>query len=439
VKELTIIAGRGAGKDSIASALATHAAISFDPKGRLRPGEKAHVIAIACDRDQARIVFDFIKGYFEEVPALKEMVVDINAESIELTNRVVIEVHSNSYRSVRGRSILCAILDEVALFRSDDSANPDSEVHAAIVPGLRRVQNSMMIMISSAYRRTGLLYERFADYYGKNDDDRLVIKATTLQLNPTADAKEIAKDILTDPARFNAEYNSEWRDDLSTFISRELLDACTDFGVHVRPPQREIIYSAFADPSGGRNDSFTCAIGHSENDIAILDCVIEIKAPFNPEDAVKHISDVLRSYEISKVTGDHYAEEWVVSAFARHGIVYEKSERDRSKIYIDTLPLFTAGRCRLIEQQRMYAQFVGLERRAMPSGNDKVNHAKNAHDDVCNSVAGVLVLIAEPTGAEQWSRFNANAGALGVGVGNALPTSAVAFAAEYNRRWGNVF
>ena len=109
VKELVCAIGRGGGKDACASLIATHAAASFDPKGKLRPGEKAVVMCLACDRAQAAIVFNYIRANFEEVPALKKMVKAITAETIELTNRIVVEVHTNNYRSVRSRSLLCVI------------------------------------------------------------------------------------------------------------------------------------------------------------------------------------------------------------------------------------------------------------------------------------------------------------------------------------------
>ena len=55
IEELICIVGRGGGKDSFASLIATVAAVNFDPDGRLRPGEQAHVMCLACDRDQAGI------------------------------------------------------------------------------------------------------------------------------------------------------------------------------------------------------------------------------------------------------------------------------------------------------------------------------------------------------------------------------------------------
>jgi hypothetical protein len=41
----------------------------------------------------------------------------------------------------------------------------------------------------------------------------------------------------------------------------------------------------------------------------VLDCLIEIKPPFNPIEAVSQIAGVLRSYNLSEVTGDAYAAD----------------------------------------------------------------------------------------------------------------------------------
>jgi hypothetical protein len=394
VRELIITAGRGAGKDAVASLDVSHAAISFDPRGKVRPGENVYVMAIACDRDQAGILFNFIRGYFDEVPALKKLVRDVNADSITLSNRVVIQVTTNSYRSVRGRSILRAVLDEVAHFRSDNSANPDFELHGALTPGLARVPGSAMVLISSAHKRSGLLYERYKTFYGKDDDDVLVVKGTTRQFNPTFDQREIDRALASDPQLYGAEYLSEWRDDLSAFIDRALVEAATDIGIVVRAPQSGVRYVSFVDASGGRGDSSTCGIAHAEGQTAVLDCLIEIRSPHDPAIASRDISIVLKSYGITKTVADHYSANWAVGTFARNGIKLENSDRDRSKIYLDALPLFTSGRVKLIDNQRLAAQFYNLERRTFPSGQDKVNHPPGGHDDCCNAAAGALVLAA---------------------------------------------
>jgi hypothetical protein len=148
------------------------------------------------------------------------------------------------------------------------------------------------------------------------------------------------------------------------------------------------------DPSGGRGDAFTAAIAHEADGIVVIDAVYERKAPFNPSEVTADISALAREYNISRATGDNFAAEWVVEAFAKVGILYERSERNRSAIYLDVLPLFTAGRIRLLDNARLIHQFVSLERRTAKSGKDSVNHPDGGSDDLANAAALVAVQVA---------------------------------------------
>ena len=82
-----------------------------------------------------------------------------------------------------------------------------------------------------------------------------------------------------------------------------------------------------------------------------------------------------------------------------HGITYRTAELNRSELYLAFLPLVNSGRVDLLDNTRMVAQFVGLERRTSRAGKDSVDHAPGAHDDVSNSVAGVasLASVVRPT------------------------------------------
>jgi hypothetical protein len=400
VQELIAVVGRGGGKDSVASLIATYLAMSF--RGKLRPGERAVIVCLAVDRDQARIVLRYINAYFETIPTLAATVEHVNDDGIELTNGVDIIVSTNSYRAVRGRTLLCCIFDEVAFWRDENSANPDVEVHGAVTPGLARCPGSILIMISSAHRRAGLLYERWRDYYGKNDDDVLVVKGTTLQFNPTFPTHKVQRDLERDPARFGAEYNGVWRDDLATFISRDLIDSAVDRGVTVRPPQKGTHYIAGCDPSGGTGkDSFTFAIAHREKDVVAIDLLYERRSPFNPSQVVAEIVRLMREYRLRIIEGDRYAAAWVIEAFQKEGVKYIQSERDRSEVYGDVLPLFTSGRVRLIDNPKCAAQFAALERRTFPTGKDRINHPEKGghHDDLANSAAIALTLAAQRSAA----------------------------------------
>jgi hypothetical protein len=113
VREFWAICGARAGKDSVASAIATHVAGSFNGRG-LRPGERALCACLAVDRTQSDIVLGYIRAYFEQIPALRALVRRETGDGLELVNNVDIVVATNDYRRMRGRTILCAILDEIA-------------------------------------------------------------------------------------------------------------------------------------------------------------------------------------------------------------------------------------------------------------------------------------------------------------------------------------
>jgi hypothetical protein len=393
VRELWAVCGRWSGKDSIASAIACVTALR-DWRKHLRPGERASVVCLACDRDQARIVHGYIRGYFETIELLRPLLVRMSDELLELANGVDIVVSTNSYRSVRGRTVVCAILDECAFYRDERSATPDSELYAALVPALVRVPGTMLIGISTPYRRSGLLYNQTQRHYGKNGDV-LVVRGATPLFNPLAPQRIIDEALREDREKAGSEWLALWRSDLADFLDRELVDAAIDPGVIVRPPGQRT-YFAFCDPSGGRGDSFACAIVHIEGDRIVLDLLYERLAPFDPADVVRELAEILRGYAIATVTGDRYAAEWVVSGFAKVGIRYQQSERDRSALYLDALPLFTSGRVRLLDDARLVHQLTTLERRVTPFGRDRVGHPERSgmHDDAANACCGALALAA---------------------------------------------
>ena len=396
VKQLWVVAGRRAGKNSIAGSIAAYAA-AFQSYDMLRPGERAHVMCLASDKDQARIVLNYIRSYFNDIAMLKPLVSKETAlNGLILNNGVEISVVTNSFRAVRGRSIALAVLDEVAYWRDETSASPDVETFAALRPGMMTIPNAMMVGISSPYKRAGLLYDRWRAAFGKNDDNVLVVRGPSTVFNPTLDPAEIEAAMAEDPARARAEYFAEWRDDIASYLPRELVEAAVDTGVIVRPPIPGLVYVAGADPSGGVSNSYCCAISHAEGvngEVAILDNLIEIKPPFSPAAATAQIAATLKSYGVSTVVGDRYAQSWVIEAFHVNGIRYKHSERDRSAIYADCLPLFTSGRVRLLDSTRLVSQFSQLERKTTPGGRDFISHPERTghHDDAANACALALI------------------------------------------------
>lgn len=406
VRELVIAAGRRAGKDAATALIAAYFAMTFRPDGRVRAGERPLILLLAADRSQARNLLRYINGLFQ-IPALKALITRETADGFELSNGVDIFVGTNDFRTIRGRTVLLCVMNELAFWSGENSASPDKEVYRAVLPAMASLgDRAMIVMISSVHRRSGLLYEKWAKSFGKDDPTTLVITASTRQLNPTIDQQIVDDALGADPQSASAEYESIWRDDLSSYITLIEVLACVDTGITVRPPVPGLRYTGFIDASSGRADSYTAAVASRDGDVGVLHCIVEIPAPCDPVNATAQIAAVLKSYGITEVFGDRYAVGFVTAELSRHGLTLQHTTKSRSDLYRELLPALRSKRLRLLASERMVSQLAALERRALSAGGERIDHPANGKDDVANAVAGALVMTAaQPSSADHWLEY----------------------------------
>jgi hypothetical protein len=106
---------------------------------------------------------------------------------------------------------------------------------------------------------------------------------------------------------------------------------------------------------------------------------------------VSEFSLTLRSYRCATVSGDKYAGVFPRELFQKCGVRYTPSERSKSELYVELLPLINSQRVDLLDDRRAIAQLVGLERRTSRVGKDSIDHAPGGHDDRINAIAGAVV------------------------------------------------
>ena len=393
--EAWIIAGRRSAKSRKAATVATYlSTIGTEVLGyrqRLAPGERGVVLVMAVDKSQARITLDYARSYFQAIPMFKAMVERDTGEALELSNRMSLVVVANDFRSIRGRTIVAAIFDELAYWRNEVTSNPDLEVYRAVKPALASMPGSLLIGISSPYRRAGLLWRKHRKHWGKAGSV-LVVQAQTEKLNPTIDLATVADAYEDDREAAQAEWGAQFRTDLADFVSREVVESLVSPGIYERPPVRGPRYFAFTDPSGGSADGFTLGIAHREREVAVVDLARERRPPFSPELVTEEFSAVLMSYGLREVVGDRYGGEWPGEQFRKRGINYRPSEAAKSEIYLESLPLLNGGRIDLLDNERLVAQICGLERRTARGGRDSVDHGPGGHDDLANAALGAALL-----------------------------------------------
>src|SRR5262249_3379910 len=397
LQEAWLVVGRRGGKSFVLAVVAVFLACFKDWRPYLGPGEVGTIMIIAKDRAQARSIKNFISGLLRETPMLARVLEEETAESIRLRNRIVVEIHTASYRSTRGYTIVAALLDEVAIWETDErSAEPDVEVINAIKPGMATIPGAMLLCASSPHARRGALWEAYRKHFGQDNDPVLVWQAPTRDMNATVPQAYIDAHVADDPARASAEYFAQFRTDVETFISREVVEASVVAGRYELPRVEGVVYTGATDPSGGSNDSMTLSIDHVETDAsgvrrAVLDLVRETKPPFSPDAVVAEYAALLKSYGITRVIGDRYGGMWPRERFAAHGIEYVTADKTASDYYLELLPILNSGRAELLDNPRLVAQLCHLERSAARSGKENIGHPPNAHDDLINAAAIAMV------------------------------------------------
>ena len=392
VRELWLLLGRRSGKSIIAALLAVYATTCR--RYTLAPGEVGTYMVIAADRKQARVIKRYVSGLLNAHPSLAALIEKETAESITLTTGLVIEIHTCSFRSLRGYTCIGAACDEVAFWSTEDSANPDKEVLVALRAAMASVPDAMLVGLTSVYARRGEVWRIFERHFGNNDAaDVLVVNGPTQVMNPTISADVIARAYDDDPQAAAAEYGAEFRRDVEAFLPPDALDVVRMPGRLELPYQAAHAYVGFLDPAGGTGaDSMTLAVAHAENGRAVLDVVREARPPFSPEQTVKEFAETFRAFGLHEATSDRYAGTWPTEAFRKVGITVKASERTRSEIYLAALPMVMSRHVELLDNDRLLRQLTSLERRKGRQGRDSVDAPPRQHEDLANSACGALVL-----------------------------------------------
>jgi hypothetical protein len=391
--EAWLICGRRAGKSFVLALVAVYLACFKDWRQYLGPGERGTIMIIAADRRQARVIMRYVKGLLASVPMLSRQVEGETRESVALRNRITVEVHTASFRTTRGYSIVAALLDEIAFWPVDEnSADPDFEIINALRPGKATIPGAMLLCASSPYARRGALWDAHRKHFGKDGDPVLVWQATTREMNATVPERVIAEAMEADPSRAAAEYGAQFRADVEAFVSREIVNACVSVGTFERPPLSSVSYKAFLDFAGGSgSDSMTLAVGHKDGNSVIVDALREVRPPFSPEFAIAQFATLLKTYRIYTVEGDNFGGEFARESLKKHSISYTVAKKPKSDLYVHhLLPMLNSGRVDLLDHPRATQQICGLESHTARAGKDKIDHAPGGHDDLANAIAGLV-------------------------------------------------
>jgi hypothetical protein len=397
IEVMLTVAGRRSGKTKAMATLAVYLSTLVDWSDDLSLGEHGAALFLAPTEKMAERAHRYSTEIIGHVELLSSLVEARTTNTMALKRGIDLETQPASWRHSRGFTSICVALDECAFLRTgDDSANPDTEILTALKPSLATT-GGPMLLTSSPSTMEGIVYRLWKRHYGAAGDPRcLVVHADTRALNPSLRKSVIDRAYEDDPAAASAEYGGEFREPVSAYLDRAVVERAVETGVGERRPLPGVDYFAFVDVAGGSGtDSFTCAVGHvardADRDVIVIDIAFETKPPFNPDDVVRTLCAHLRaSWRITEIYGDAYGSQWPVSAFALHGITYRASPLTASELYQHALPAWTSGRVAMLDLPRCVEQLVGLRRRIGQGGRESIGHQRGSHDDLANVISGVI-------------------------------------------------
>lgn len=281
-KELVLVIGRRSGKSEISAIIAAYEQYKLLKRGHpqayygMPSGAEIRVLCIANDKDQASIVYESMKGHIESVDYFKSSQANSTLSYLKFRTEndrkkygstvkskatIISSFKSSIAKGLRGRGVICVILDEIAFFL-DTGTSSAEKIYKAIVPSTAQFspkdpQNRLnpigpsdgrVILISSPDAKDGFFYRKYQQAMSgsRAADNTLVIQAPTWEVNPTISPEYYEVEYHKDPRAFMTEHGAEFSDRVRGWIeeSRDL-DECIDPDLRpqIRGAPREIHFA----------------------------------------------------------------------------------------------------------------------------------------------------------------------------------------------------
>lgn len=391
--EATLILGRRSGKsDKIASRIAIFEACCR--KHELSGGQRGIVMVVASEKSrQARICYDYILAPLESSPILKKLILKTTREEIFLRNGISIQIFPCDPTKVRGFSLIAFIADECAHWQYE-GRRVDKDILDAARPGLD-FSYSKMIKISTPGAMRGEIWSDFKNFHGVPNEDIIVFQGSTQLFNPTYSQRKLERLKKRKPSTFAVEHLAEFKKDIASMYNPEMISAAVNEDRTLELPYDESNeYFCFVDVAGGGGkDSYAIAIGHKTKEGRIIIDVVRSRAPkFNPDEITKEYVKLCLQYQIYLVIGDKFSGDWSSNAWSKHSngaIVYQKSERTKSELYLDCEGLFNTQSIEIPDKEPAISELRDLIRKSRSGSKDAVDSYSGQPEDEANVICGV--------------------------------------------------
>jgi hypothetical protein len=276
-RELILVLGRRSGKSALSAIFAAYEIYKLLRRGfpqsfyGMMPSSDIRILCVANDKEQASIVYDDVRSHIESVDYFKSARANMTQTYVRFRTdsdrqrggdaakgSISVTFKSSIAKGLRGRGIICAILDEIAFF-VDDGKSSAERVYKAIFPSLSTFSpkdpsnkhvplgpsEGRMILISSPDAREGFFYRMYqmAKSGDRAASNMLLIQAPTWEVNPTLSREYYEGEFAKDPKSFDTEHGANFSDRVRGWIEdwKDLSDCIVeDLRPSIRGLPREL-------------------------------------------------------------------------------------------------------------------------------------------------------------------------------------------------------
>lgn len=402
---VAVVGGR-AGKSYMLVALRLVWGMCVRDLRSLAPGEEAFATVVAPNDQLRQQVVNYALGVCREVPALRERLRLPRGTKPEDSpssfgfhrpdfDRVITFTGAVATRGgygVRGRWHTDLALDECAFFRDSSAKVNDKDIYEA---GISRVlPGGQVILASTPWAETGLLYEFWRDNYGK-PKTCLVAHAPTLLLNPTETARMVVEtETLRDPDNARREYLAQFMTSGSTqFFESATVDAMlTDEPFELRPGDE---VSAGSD-LGLRADSSAlvfCALRSGVLHVFdAVECRPTERAPLSMRETFDAFASRLRLNRCGHILADQHYRQALYEHLAAYDVAVAPATASPADRYVRARVLMRAGKVRIHGiacRDRLIKQLREVQGKPTSGGGMAISHprwATGGHGDIADAL-----------------------------------------------------
>lgn len=421
-RDMILIWGMRAGKTTVASIIACYEAFKLINMGYpcrkygLPRGTEIFIINVATSDRQARdTIFAHTKARIDNSPWFKKQKYTEHFNEFIFPvkdGKVIIRSEHSNSASLAGKTVICALFDELSRFKDTGGVASASMVYDTLSRSVRTFGSDgrRIVTTSPMYNDDYgmVLYKKF-----KNNNRWFTSKAPTWDINPTITFEDLEDEFTKDPETAWRDYGATPTAALEAYFKElQRLDICmTDrknpVDITGEKPEDQILFNGLSDVAyvlagdpALNNDAFGLALGHLNPDTDRVVC--DLLHRFTPQNTLVEGDSGATAREVNAEFIKQFVLElnkrcWIdefvtdvwnfpetIQALRREGINVEqnhvtKPEYDRLK------ELMYMSRVELPNYSFVLEELKNLE----ISRGSRIDHPRDGSKDVSDALANM--------------------------------------------------